>query len=70
MQLRSEDVDFLVYILGCSLGNFILTTLIGSFLDRIPSFWSFVPGRRSFCCIGSIVAFLCEGVCLPTCLTG
>ena len=30
----------------------------------------FCPGRRSFGCVSSIVVFLSEMLCLPTCLTG
>ena len=44
--------------------------MIGSFLDLILSFRSSLPGRRSICCIGSIITFLCGMVSLATCLTG
>ena len=69
-QLRSEDVAFSVYILGCSLSSFIWVILIGSSLDLILSFRSSTPGRRSLGCIGSVVAFLWGMFCLATCLTG
>ena len=63
-------MSFLLYILGCSLNNFIRVTLIGSFLVLILFFPVFCAGRRSIGCIGSKVVFLCVVVCLPTYLTG
>ena len=61
---------FLIYILGCGLSGFVRILLVGFFLDLNLSFRSFLPGRRSIGCVGSIVAFLRGVVCLPTCLTG
>ena len=54
---------------ACSLSSFIRVKFIGPFLDLILFFRSFLPGRRSTGCIGSVVPILCRMVCLATCVT-
>ena len=70
MQLRSEDVAWLLWSLGCSLGIPIWVALRISLLDLALSFRSSIPGRRSVCCVWSKVAFLCAAIRSTTGLTG
>ena len=70
MQLRSEDVAFLIYSLGCSMDIPIGVVLYISLLDLVLSIRSPIPGRRSVCCVCSKAAFLCGVVSSTRGLTG
>ena len=70
MQLRSEDVAFLVWSLDCSLDIPVWVALSIILLTLVLSFRSSIPWRRSVCCVCSKVAFLCEVVISTTCVTG
>ena len=60
---RSENVAFLVKMLGCSLDTTSNTVVCVLFL------WFVLPGKWSVCCIGSKVTSLCGVVRFATCLT-
>ena len=61
---RSENVAFLVEMLGCSLDTTSYTVVCVLFLRFV------LPGRWPVCCIGSNVTSLCGVVRFATCLTG
>ena len=60
----SENVTFLVKILGCSLDTTSYTVVCVLFLRFV------FPGKWPVCCIGSNVTSLCGVVRFATCLTG
>ena len=70
MQLRSEDVAFLVWSLGCSsvISIWVLLSIILRAL--VLSFWPSISWRRSVRCFCAKIAFLCGVVCSTTCLIG
>ena len=61
---RSENVTFLVKMLGCSLDTTSYTVVCVLFLRFV------LPGKWPVCCIGSNVTSLCGVVRFATCLTG
>ena len=61
---RSENVAFLVKILGCSLDTTSYTVVCVLLLRFV------LPGKWPVCCIGSNVTSLCGVVRFATCLTG
>ena len=70
MQLRSEDVVFLLQCLGCGLNTPIWVALSISLLHFVLSFGSSNPVRQSNRCICSELTFLCGVVSFTTGLTG
>ena len=70
MQLRSEDVAFLIWSLGCSLDIPVWNALSLILLTLVLSFRSPIPWGRSICCVCPKVAFVCGVVVSTTCLTG
>ena len=70
MQLPSEDVGFLVWILGCSWDIHIWVVLSVSLCDLSRSFRSSVLGRLSIRCVCSGVTFFCRVDSYATGLAG
>ena len=69
-QFRSEDVAFLVRMLGCGPDTTSHTVLCVLLMMSTLSF-RFAPlGKWPVCCTGSIITSFCGVVCFATCLKG